>query len=84
MVEHNVTIDQFVSEVIGKAWLKDFELHNLEYRTFHTGEQPQSVFISATFQDPENPDEEHEMEASGSYIGEALAMVLEEFRSTFG
>jgi hypothetical protein len=83
---HNVTVDQFIAEVIQKGWLQTFEIRNLDYETFTAGEQPQQVFVTITMQDTKQDSgyEEHEFDGSGAYIGEALAMVLEQVRLQFG
>jgi hypothetical protein len=83
---HSITVDQFIGEVIQKCWLQTFEVRNLDYETFTAGEQPQQVFISVEVQDTrsESGYEAHEFDGSGAYIGEALAMVLEQIRLQFG
>lgn len=79
---HRQSPDTLIRAIIGRCWLKDFELHNLDYETHKNGEEPQTVAINVIVQDPETS-EEFDFDGSGSYMGEAIQMIIEQVNAQF-
>lgn len=81
--QFDATPDKMLAELIGKAWVKEFELRNLDYEEFLKHDEPQHVAARLVLQRVEEPYEEVEYDASGKYLGEAVEMLLAQFRADF-
>lgn len=82
-IRFDATPDKMLAELIGKAWVKVFELRNLDYEEFLRHDEPQHVAARLVVQRVEPPYEELDYDASGKYLGEAVEMLLAQFRADF-